>query len=76
MRIEVNAINIENYSTGFLKGHSSYKSMWFTMLFVIFIIPREICNMECDMQYGNFSTCVLFFKFPINDHISKFNKIM
>ena len=65
MHIEVNTIDI-----GILQGQFSYKSIIFTTLFVIFIIPREICNM--DMQYKIwkfFHMCVLFFKFPINDPI-------
>ena len=46
MHIEVNAIDIENYEIGILKGQSSQQSMPFIMLFVIFVIPREICNMD------------------------------
>ena len=46
MHIEVNVIDIGNYKIGILKEQSSYKSMLFTILFVIFIIPREICNMD------------------------------
>ena len=45
------------------------------MLFIIFIIPKEIFNL--DMQYAIwtfFYMCVLFFKFPINDPIVEFNK--
>ena len=75
MHIEVNTIDIENYNISIFKGRSSYKSMWFTILFVIFIIPREICNM--DMQYAIwtfFYMCVLFFKYQMNDYISEFNK--
>ena len=49
--------------------------MWFRIIFVIFIVPREICNIN--MQYviwRFFYMCVLFFKFPMNDPISEFNK--
>ena len=49
--------------------------MWFTMLFVIFIIPREIYNI--DMQYSMwkfFYMCVLFFKLKINNPILEFDK--
>ena len=46
MHIEVNFIDIENYKIGILKGQSSHISMLSTMLFVMFTIPREICNMN------------------------------
>ena len=77
MYIKINTIDIGNYNIGISKGQSSYKSMWFTMLFVIYIIPKEIFNM--DMQYAIlkiFYMSVLCFKFPINDPISEFNKKM
>ena len=70
-------IDIGNYNTGILKGQSSYKSMWFTILFVVFIIPKEIFN--TDMQYAIwtfFYMNALFFKLPINNPISEFNKEM
>ena len=55
MDIEVTTINIRNYDIGILKAQSSYKSMWFTMLFVIFIILREICNMDILLY-----VCIIF----------------
>ena len=48
MHIEVNIIDIRDYNIGISKGLSSWKSIWFAILFLSFIIPREICNM--DMQ--------------------------
>ena len=42
----VNTIDIRNYKIRTSKRQSSYKSIRFTMLFLIFIIPREICNMD------------------------------
>ena len=74
MYIYVNTIDIRNYNIGFLKGQSLYTSMCFTMLFVIFIIPREIPKK--DVQYvkcPSFYMYVLFFKFPTNDPISEFS---
>ena len=35
--VTVNTIDIGNYNIGTLKGQFSYKSMWFTMLFVIYM---------------------------------------
>ena len=48
MHIKVNTIDTGNYNIDILRGQPSYKSMWFTMLFEIFIVPSKICNM--DMQ--------------------------
>ena len=56
MHIEVNIIDIGNYNIGILKGQSSHKSMLFTMLFVIFIIPREIRYMDIFLHM-----CVYYF---------------
>ena len=72
IHIEINTIDIGSYNISFLKGQSSYKSMWFTILFVILIITKEISNM--DMYYAFFQMCVLFSKFRTNDPISELTK--
>ena len=46
MHIKVNTIDIGDYNVGIVHKPSSLKPMWFTMLFLIFTIPREICNMD------------------------------
>ena len=55
MHIKVNMIDMGNYNIGILKEPSSHKSMLFTMLCVIFIIPREICNMDILLH-----VCIIF----------------
>ena len=55
MHIEVNTIDIKNYNISILKGQSSYKSMWLTMFFAIFIIPKEICNRDILLH-----VCIIF----------------
>ena len=49
--------------------------MWFTMLFSIFIIPREICNTNVQYAIWTLFIYVLFFKFLINHPISLNKKL-